>query len=62
MSVINNLQIENTANVVTSFAQYIDNIIKYNNIIIILKRISKKDKNETCIYICTITVFQHTLY
>ena len=34
MSVINNLQIENTANVVTSFAQYIDNIIKYNNIII----------------------------
>ena len=58
MSVINNLQIENTANVVISFAQYIDNIYCET----ILKRICKKDKNETCINICMITVFQHTLY
>ena len=53
---MNNLQIENIVNVVTSFVQYIDDI--YCEIII--KSICKKGKNKTCKYICMTTVFQYT--
>lgn len=55
---MNNLEIENTANLVTSFVKYIDNIYFE----IILKRICKKYRNKTCKYISMITVIQDTLY